>query len=329
MKWLQAFLQYGLFSFIRPIYNVKDIIGFAYNLKMVDIRHLRYFIAVAQESNFSRAAEKLHISQPPLSQQIRQLEEDLGVLLIERGSRPVNLTEAGKYFFEQAQGIVEHFDQFLDKTKKMGKGEEGSLTVAFVSSSTYELMPRILRTFRKKHPSVNLNLIEKNTPQQLEALKNKQINIGIGRPFPEDESIKSDWILDESVVVAVPSEHALSQKKSISLPCLAQEEMISFYVFPEPSFGSFVMEICRNSGFEPKIAQRTGELQTALGLVAAGMGVALLPASVEKTTREGVKYIPLKKPSPIISLVAAYRKDDSSPVLKLFLNVIRSVRQSL
>ncbi len=295
---------------------------------MVEIRHLRYFIAVAQESNFSRAAEKLHISQPPLSQQIRQLEEDLGVLLIERGSRPVQLTEAGKFFFEQAQGLVEHFDQFLAQTKKLGSGEEGSLTVAFVSSSTYELIPRILRIFRKRHPGVNLNLIEKNTPQQLEALKNKQINIGIGRPFSEQEEITSDWILDETVVVAVPAEHAFSQKKSISLNSLQEEEMISFYLFPEPSFGSFVMETCRKAGFEPRIAQRTGELQTALGLVAAGMGVALLPASVEHTTREGVKYIPLKKPSPTISLVAAYRKDDSSPILKLFLNVVRSVRQS-
>ncbi len=289
---------------------------------MVEIRHLRYFIAVAQESNFSRAAEKLHISQPPLSQQIRQLEEDLGVTLIERGSRPVSLTEAGKFFFEQAQGIVEHFDEFLAKTQKMGRGEEGTLTVAFVSSSTYELMPRILRTFRKLYPQVNLNLIEKNTPQQLEALKSKQINIGIGRPFSEHEEITSVFIQDETVVVAVPSEHPLSLKKSVSLLSLEKEEMISFYLFPEPSFGSFVMATCRKAGFEPKIAQRTGELQTALGLVAAGMGVALLPASVEHTSREGVKYIPLKKPSPTISLVAAYRKDDTSPILQLFLQVI-------
>jgi len=291
---------------------------------MVEIRHLRYFIAVAQESNFSRAAEKLHISQPPLSQQIQKLEEDLGVTLIERGTRPVMLTEAGKFFFQQAQGLVDQFDQFIDKTQKMALGEEGALTVAFVSSSTYELMPRILRSFRKLYPGVSLNLIEKNTPQQLESLRNKQINIGIGRPFTEDSEIKSDWILDETVVVAVPAEHAWSDKTSVSLNALAKEDMINFYWSLEPSFGNFVMTICREAGFEPLIVQRTGELQTALGLVAAGIGVAVLPASVEHTSREGVKYIPLKKPSPTISLVAAYRKDDSSPILKRFLELICS-----
>lgn len=291
---------------------------------MVEIRHLRYFIAVAKESNFSRAAEKLHMSQPPLSQQIQKLEEDLGVNLIERGTRPVRLTEAGKFFYQQAQAVVDQFDQFLDKTQKMAQGEEGTLTVAFVSSSTYELMPRILRTFRKLFPGVSLNLIEKNTPQQLESLRNKQINLGIGRPFLEDADIASDWILDESIVVAVPSEHPWAHKTSVSLTALANEDMINFYWSHEPSFGTFVMTTCRQAGFEPRIVQRTGELQTALGLVCAGIGVALLPASVEHTSREGVKYIPLKKPSPTISMVAAYRKDDSSPILKRFLDVVRS-----
>ena len=291
---------------------------------MVEIRHLRYFIAVAQESNFSRAAEKLHISQPPLSQQIQKLEEDLGIILIERGTRPVMLTEAGKFFYQQALGLVDQFDQFIDKTQKMARGEEGALTVAFVSSSTYELMPGILRNFRKLYPGINLNLIEKNTPQQLESLRNKQINVGIGRPFPEDPEIESHWILDESVVVAIPSEHAWTNKTSVSLTELKDEDMINFYWSHEPSFGNFVMTTCRKSGFEPHVVQRTGELQTALGLVAAGIGVALLPESVEHTSREGVKYIPLKSPSPTISMVAAYRKDDSSPILKRFLDVVRS-----
>lgn len=291
---------------------------------MIEMRHLRYFIAVAQESNFSRAAEKLHISQPPLSQQIQKLEEELGVKLIERQTRPVMLTEAGKFFYQQAQGLVDQFDQFLDKTQKMARGEEGVLTVAFVSSATYELMPGILRNFRKLYPGVSLNLIEKNTPQQLEAIRNKQINVGIGRPFTEDPEIESLWILDESVVVAIPSEHAWTNKTSVMLRELANEDMINFYWSLEPSFGNFVMTTCRKAGFEPRVVQRTGELQTALGLVAAGIGVALLPASVEHTSREGVKYIPLEKPSPTISMVATYRKDDTSPILKRFLDVIRS-----
>ncbi|MDX2107225.1 MAG: LysR family transcriptional regulator [Candidatus Melainabacteria bacterium] len=291
---------------------------------MVEIRHLRYFIAVAQESNFSRAAEKLHISQPPLSQQIQKLEEDLGLMLIERGTRPVMLTEAGKFFYQQALGLVDQFDQFIDKTQKMARGEEGALTIAFVSSSTYELMPGILRNFRKLYPGVSLNLIEMNTPQQLESLKNKQINVGIGRPFPENPEIESHWILDESVVVAIPSEHVWTNKTSVSLTDLKDEDMINFYWSHEPSFGNFVMTTCRKAGFEPHVVQRTGELQTALGLVAAGIGVALLPESVEHTSREGVKYIPLRTPSPTISMVAAYRKDDSSPILKRFLDVVRS-----
>ena len=289
----------------------------------VEIRHLRYFLAVAEELNFSRAAEKLRIAQPPLSQQIRQLENELGVLLIERETRPVRLTQAGKFFREQALAIVARFDELIAKTERMGRGETGALSIAFVGSATFELLPAVLREFIRRRPDVVLSLLEMNAIEQKAALLERRINLGFVRPGIDDEVLVLEPLVEEAIVVAVPQGHPLSKAEHVPLLLLAGEPFVFFPCAPEPSFGTFLRSVCNDAGFEPRVVQVTSELQTALSLVAGGIGIALLPASIKMIERAGVVYVPLKKPVPTTVLNAVYRKDDSSPVLIGFLEIMR------
>lgn len=291
----------------------------------VEIRHLRYFLAIAEELNFSRAAEKLRIAQPPLSQQIKQLEHELGVQLIERETRPVRLTEAGKIFREQAQTLTLRFDELVQQMQKMGRGETGTLSIAFVASATFEVLPVVLREFQKLFPDVRLDLFEMNTSEQKVALLERRINLGFVRPDVLDEAIMVEKLLEESIVLAVPSNHKYSHRESIDITEIAKDPLICFPRMPEPSFGSFILGVCRAHGFEPVVVQHAGELQTALSLVAGGLGIALLPNSIRKNEREGVVYLPLKEPVPKTALSIAYRKDDTSPTMKSFLEVLRAV----
>jgi DNA-binding transcriptional LysR family regulator len=291
----------------------------------VEIRHLRYFLAIAEELSFSRAAEKLRIAQPPLSQQIKQLENELGVQLIERETRPVRLTEAGKFFREQAQTLVSRFDELVQQMHKMGRGETGTLAIAFVASATFEVLPIVLREFQKCFPDVQLDLFEMNTSEQKVALLERRINLGFVRPDLKDESIIVEKLFEESIVLAVPSGHKYSDRHSINITDIAKDPLICFPRLPEPSFGSFILGVCRAYGFEPIVVQHAGELQTALSLVAGGMGIALLPNSIRKIEREGVVYLPLNEPVPKTTLSVAFRKDDTSPTLKSFLEILRPV----
>jgi LysR family transcriptional regulator, benzoate and cis,cis-muconate-responsive activator of ben and cat genes len=288
-----------------------------------EIRHLRYFLAIAEELNFSRAAEKLRIAQPPLSQQIRQLENELGVSLIERETRPVRLTEAGKFFREQALAIVGRFDELIAKTQKMGRGETGSLSLAFVGSATFELLPAVLREFIQSRPDVELQLLEMNATEQKAALLERRINVGFCRPGIEGEALIIEPLLEEPIISAIPEGHPLSKLENVPLSRLASEPFIFFPVVPEPSFGAFLRSVCIDAGFEPRVVQVTSELQTALSLVAGGIGIALLPASIQMVQRTGVVYVPLSKPVPTTALNAAYRQDDSSPALAAFLDIMR------
>src|ERR1700733_10299243 len=181
----------------------------------VEIRHLRYFLAIAEELNFSRAAEKLRIAQPPLSQQIRQLESELGVMLIERETRPVRITEAGKFFREQSLAIVARFDELMVKTQRMGRGETGALNIAFVGSATFELLPAVLREFIQSRPDVELQLLEMNATEQKTALLERRINVGFCRPGIEGESLIIERLLEEPIVSAVPDGHPLSKMESV------------------------------------------------------------------------------------------------------------------
>lgn len=293
----------------------------------MELRHLHYFIAVAEELHFSRAAKRLCISQPPLSQQIRSLEDELGVKLFERTKRQVHLTEAGKVFLERAYLVLAQLEQAIAVTQQIGQGEVGRLAIGFVDSATYTVFPEILRVFRSQFPAVELRLHEMTTAQQIQALHHKQVDIGIVRSAISELGLSVECLLHESLVVALPETHPLSAQTKVSLSTLADESFILFPAKLGPLFHEQIIHMCQQAGFRPKVAQEAVQMQTIVGLVAAGLGIAIVPASMQNFHRSGVIYRPLQEQIPNTGLYLAWRQHDSSPVISAFLSLARMTTQ--
>ena len=291
----------------------------------MELRHLRYFVAVAEELHFGRAAERLFMAQPPLSQQIRQLETEIGVVLFTRTNRRVQLTSAGAVFLTETRAILAQVKTAVRKAQRADRGEAGWLGVGFVASSTYDVLPDILRTFREHYPDIELELLEMLGNEQDEALRAKRIHIGFSRLPSPGEGIIHEAVMEEDLIVAVPSSHALAHRSVLNLTDLAGEPFILFPHRPLSSYAEHILRICQDAGFSPRIVQETGEMQTAVSLVAAGIGVAIVPESVRNLMRAGVVYRTFAAPTPRIELTMLYRKDDPSPVLPHFLQTVRDV----
>ena len=289
----------------------------------MELRHLHYFIAVAEELHFSRAAERLCISQPPLSQQIRALEDELGVKLFERTKRQVHLTEAGKAFLERACLVLAQLEQAIEVTQRIGRGEVGRLTIGFVGSATYTVLPDILSIFREQFPNVELRLREMTTSGQIQALHHKQIDVGIVRSAIDEPGLSVKCILQESIILALPENHPFSDQTSISLHALADESFILFPAKMGPVFYEQIINTCQQAGFSPKVAQEAVQMQTIIGLVAAGLGIAFVPASLQNFHRSGVVYRPIQKQTSKTGLYLTWRQHDSSPVVQAFLSLVR------
>ncbi|WP_346293719.1 LysR substrate-binding domain-containing protein [Sphaerothrix gracilis] len=285
----------------------------------MELRHLRYFIAVAEELHFSRAAERLCISQPPLSQQIRSLEEELGVKLFERTKRHVQLTEAGKVFLDRCYVVLAQLEQAIVATQRVERGEVGQLEIGFVGSATYTVLPEILSVFREQFPAVDLRLHELTTAQQIYALHNKQVDVGIVRSAITEPGLEVKCILQESLMLALPKTHPLSAQTNVSLSTLKNELFILFPAKMGPAFYEQIIDICQQAGFRPKVAQEAVQMQTIIGLVAAELGIAFVPASLKNFPRSGVVYRPLQEKTPKTRLYLAWRQHDASPVLEAFL----------
>ncbi|WP_088889197.1 LysR family transcriptional regulator [Leptolyngbya ohadii] len=290
----------------------------------MELRHLRYFVAVAEELHFNRAAERLHIAQPPLSQQIKQLEAELGVeLFYRRTKRQVQLTEAGQVFLQATYRILAQVEQATSDTQRAGRGEVGTLAVGFTSTVVYDILPAILSQYREQFPNVHLVLQELTTTQQEEALQNHQIEVGFCHPPLKDNRLKLESILQESLVVALPETHPLVQETTISICSLANE---SFVLFPRhlgPGLYDQIVSFCQQANFSPKVVQEAVQLQTIIGLVSANMGVALVPASLQNLQRAGVVYKPLAGATPHVEVAIAWHLDNITPVLREFLLVVK------
>ena len=289
----------------------------------MELRHLRYFVAVAQELHFGRAATRLHMAQPPLSQQIRQLEEEIGVQLLARTKRRVELTAAGAVFLRDALAILENVGAATTRAQRAALGEWGWLGVGFVGSATYDILPVILRRFREIHPDVELVLDELGGEEQEEALRDKRVHIGFTRASNTAPGIVLETLLQEPLLVALPATHPLAGRDSVHLLDLAAQPFVLFRQSSPYSYGESIVRICEAAGFTPRLAQSVGEMQTAIGLVCAGIGVTLVPGTVRNLQREGVTYLPLAAPAPTIALNLIYRADDNSPLLNHFLKVAR------
>jgi DNA-binding transcriptional LysR family regulator len=290
----------------------------------MELRHLRYFVAVAEELHFNRAAERLHMAQPPLSQQIKQLETELGVELFHRRTkRQVQLTQAGQVLLQATYPILAQLDQAICETQRAGRGETGSLAIGFTSSVVYDVLPAILYQFHQHFPQVDLVLQELTTTQQEEALQNQRIEVGFCHPPLKDTSLVSETILQESLVVVLPATHPLALETTLSVCSLADESFILFPRHLGPGLYDQIVNFCQQANFSPKVMQEAIQMQTIIGLISAEMGVALVPASLQNLQRIGVVYKPLQEATPQVETAVVWRSDHSSSVLREFLQVVR------
>lgn len=292
----------------------------------MELRHLRYFVAVARERNFTRAAEILHIAQPPLSRQIQQLEDELGLALIERGSRPLRLSEAGRLFYEQAVQVLERIDEIKALVSRLHDADRDRFSIGFVASTLYGKLPEVIRAYRNARPNVELTLLELTSVEQIAALKEGRIDVGFGRIPLDDPALERKLLRNEKLIAAVPANHpVLTRGKSLRLEDLAIAPLIVYPKTPRPSYADQVLALFRAAGLKSPGVQEVRELQTALGLVAAEMGVCLVPASIETLRRDNVAYRPLESVLAVSPIIMSVRKGDRSPEIALVLSLIRQM----
>ncbi len=288
----------------------------------MELRHLRYFVTLAEELHFGKAAEKLHIAQPPLSQQIRQLETELGFDLFHRTKRKVELSEAGKAFLTEVQQIFRQLEQAIFLGRQTSRGEIGQLVIGFVSSAAYNILPDILRNFRNHVSGVNLELHELTTDEQLRWFQLGRIDVGFVRPPVDENTYKSKIVFQESLIIALPQNHPLANQDKVSLQSLKNESFILFPRFLAPGLYDLIISFCQQVGFSPKVAQEAIQMQTIVSLVAAEIGVAIVPESLQNLQRTGVAYKSFVEETALVSIAMIWRKDDVSVVLGRFLEVV-------
>ncbi|MEK8129930.1 LysR substrate-binding domain-containing protein [Paenibacillus filicis] len=288
----------------------------------MDLKKLRYFIAVAEELHFNRAAKKLNMTQPPLSQQIQSLEEELGVQLLDRTKREVRLTPAGTIFLEESRSLIAQLERSIQRTQLAAQGKTGQLTLAFVDSAVGGTMVNVIKQFRERFPHVQLTLLEMTSAQQLKALHDGAIHIGFLRSADRSAFIASRLYTNESPVAVLPVTHPLASSSTLSLQSLADE---AFVWFPHQMGGSFhdlLVGICREHGFEPRIVQEAVQMYTIVNLVAAGIGISIVPSSVSVFQRSDVVFLPFHEDTPQLPLYAAWQPDNRNPVLTHFLMIM-------
>ncbi|WP_274570952.1 LysR family transcriptional regulator [Neisseria leonii] len=294
----------------------------------MDLRHLRYFVTVAEEKNFTRAAEKLFIAQPPLSRQVRQLEEELGVNLFVPGARPLELTEAGTFLYAHATQLLIKASDVKTMTRRIGC-IHGTLNIGYVASTLYGFLPEIIRKFKKEAPELSVVWHEMGSVQQLEALKTGKIDVGFGRLRIEDAAIRRILLREEKLMAALPVEHSLTQKQGqLSLLDLVEDTLIVYPRDRRPSFADQVLSIFADYGLKPANVMEVRELQIALGMVAAGEGVSIVPTSLYGLRRNDVQYMALSDVQAVSPIIMSVRNMDPSDSLRAILDVVYQVYDS-
>jgi len=292
----------------------------------MELRHLKYFVAVAEELHFGRAARRLNLAQPPLSQQIRSLEEELGGRLFTRTSRKVELTESGRLFLEQARLILAQADKAGHAVRAAHRGEAGRITIGFVTSAVYTLVPTILREFNRGRPHVEIRCFEMNSNEQRVALQDRRIEVGFNRAPLADAMMHVEILARERFVLALPSDHPRARDRKLRLRQFAGDGFIQFSRDQGNVIYDGVIASCHRAGFSPRIAQESTGVQTTLALVAAGLGVAMVPASLQQLRRPGVTYRELPPvDSQELELALVWRKGETSAVIDTFVKIAREV----
>ncbi|HBO5531693.1 TPA: LysR family transcriptional regulator [Pseudomonas aeruginosa] len=298
----------------------------------MELRHLRYFIAVAEELHFGRAAERLGISQPPLSQQIQALEEEIGARLFERTNRRVELTDAGRLFLDEFRQVLAQVDKAVLLARRAHLGELGELKIGFTSSAPFtSTIPSSIHAFRKAYPDVHLDLQEMSSRQVLKALLEESLQVGVIRPLALPDAVHWVELFREPLVAVLRADHPLAagSEDGLAIAALAEEP---FVFFPR-SYGTGlydqVIALTRQAGFSPRIAQEASEAMTIIGLVSAGLGVSILPASFRRTRVDGVVYRTLSDPEATTAVWLVRRQNEGSPLALSFIDLVTREAASL
>lgn len=290
----------------------------------MDLRQIRYFVAVADARSFTRAAEKLHIAQPPLSRQIQLLEAELGVQLLIRDSRPLQITEAGRVFYEQALQVLQRVEQMKEATIQVGKGQARRLSIGFVASTLYGALPMLTQRLRQRHPDVDVQLLELTTMQQIAALKDGRIDIGFGRVRSDDRSVSRIVLREERLVLAIPPNHPLGGDPGpLPLSALEKQSLIVYPKEPRPSFADQVLNLLHDRNIRPAKIFEMRELQTALGLVAADVGLCVIPAAAK--LRSDLVYRLVEDEGATSPVILSHRANDSSWYIEAILSILNEL----
>ena len=290
----------------------------------MELRQLRYFVAIAEEGSLSRAARRLHISQPPLSAQIKSLEGRLGVRLLARTNRGITLTAAGSVFYDESRALLARLEHAKSKTRQAGRGEIGTLSVGFVSIADYGILPPALKSFRARLPLAEVHLHELTTDAQLRELRASHLDLGVGIAPIDETDIDFELLMKEELILATPAVLRKAKRNSgIALSDLSKE---SFIVPPrDVASGLFdlTMSTCRAAGFSPRITQHARQMQTVVGLVSCGLGIALVPSSVRNLRRTGVQYHRLTGQPAHIELGILRLRGVEAPLREHFVDALR------
>jgi DNA-binding transcriptional LysR family regulator len=294
---------------------------------MLELRHLKYFAAVAKEQNIGRAALALNISQPPLTRQIQQLEEIIGAPLFIRSVKGVEMTAAGQALYADAKAILSLADLAVERSRRAAQGQLGRLDVGIFGTGMFDIVPRVLLRFRNAFPDVEIAMHTMTKTEQVEALRQRRITIGFNRLVPKYPDIKSRVVMWERLVVGLPRSNPLAEREALSIADLAGQPLVLFPSTGHPNFSDFVAHQCREHGFIPQVVQEVGDAVTGVALVASGFGVCIVPESATHFRASGVVYVRLKESPPtMLDVSCLYLQDDPSPILREFLRILEEFR---
>lgn len=289
----------------------------------LEIRHLRYFLAVAEELHFGRAAQRLGLAQPPLSQQIQQLERILGAKVFDRSQRPIRLTDVGQALADEARHVLAHAAHAEQVARYAESGDYGRLEVGFTSAAAYQILPSVLSQYRHQHPHVRLVLQELTTRQQVDALSEGRLDVGLLRPPIGADELACEPIFEEPYVAVLPATHQLAHASSVALAELAKEPFILIPRSAAPGTYDHIIHACLSSGFSPRVVQEAVDHAARIGLVAAGIGISLVPARYSIFQVSGAVTSPLRDRIKV-GIAISWRKP-ATPTIEDFLAMVRQV----
>lgn len=295
----------------------------------MNFRQLTYFLAVAEELHFGRAAERLDMAQPPLSRQIKQLEEELGAVLFNRGRSAISLTQAGERLLERGRSIMRQLEDTRLEVRRLGQGAEGRLRIGFVGSATFGILPNIIKSFRANYPDVNLSLIPMNNAQLHRALVSRELDVAFARPALQDPEFLTKELMEERLILALPDTIDTEGRTVAKLERLATHNLILYPEYPRPSYADFVLNACQRAGYPVPLRIWCMDLQTALGLVSVGEGVCIVPESVASAPRKGMKFLRIEPEIARTALSVNYRLDEQGVHVQNFVRLAQKVARKV